>query len=403
MGSSRDTRLLKSAQLDYELPGELIATRAAEPRDAARLMVVPRDHPARVQHRVVAALPSLLRPGDLLVLNVTRVIPARLAGVRADTGGKIEGLFLGTESQYVDGPAASRGIEEIASNWVVMLQGKRLKPGVVVQLTPFGDPSALGGHHVLLELKHKWEAEPGAWVVEVKCTSGNPCARSTRHMLEVVGSTPLPPYIRKARKLQGEGDDEPADRARYQTVFAGGTLESERLGSVAAPTAGLHLTSRVLAGLKDAGVEMTEVVLQVGSGTFRSVETEFVEDHPIHREWCTMSATAIEAVRAAKARGGRVIALGTTSCRTLETFAQRVEAGQAKGGEWIDTKLLITPDYQWRWVDGLFTNFHLPRTTLMALVAALLPGGATDLVELYRQAVAARYRFYSFGDAMLVI
>lgn len=395
--------MLKTSDLDYELPGDLIATQAAEPRDAARLMVVPRSHPSRVQHRVVSALPTLFKPGDLLVLNVTRVLPARLSGVREDTAGRVEGLFLGTESQYVVGPGASRGVDEVADTWVVMLQGKRLKPGVLVRLNVCEGAADFGAHHAMLELKHKWEAEPGAWVVRVRCSSGSEPTMTTRQLLDHLGSTPLPPYILRARKAHEEGANEAADRARYQTVFAGGTPQAEQAGSVAAPTAGLHLTSRVLTGLKDAGVEIAEVVLQVGSGTFRPVETEFVEDHPIHREWCTMSDEAIRAVRATRERGGRVIALGTTSCRTLESFAQRAEQGELTGGQWLDTRLLITPGYRWKWVDGLFTNFHLPRSTLMALVAAMLPGGAPDLVELYRQAVAARYRFYSFGDAMLVI
>ncbi|MFA6045202.1 MAG: S-adenosylmethionine:tRNA ribosyltransferase-isomerase, partial [Phycisphaerales bacterium] len=347
--------MLKTSELEYDLPEELLATHAAEPRDAARLMVVPRAQTSRLQHRVVSELPGLLRPGDLLVLNVTRVVPARLIGVREDTGGRIEGLYLGTESQYVDGPTASRGMDEVATSWVVMLQGKRLKPGVVVKLASCDGRPGPGGHSVLLELQRKWEAEPGAWVVQVKCTSGNQPDLTTKQLLEVVGATPLPPYIVRARKNHGEAADEGADRARYQTVFAGGIPEAEQVGSVAAPTAGLHITSGVLAGLKNKGVEIAEVVLQVGSGTFRSVETEHVEEHPIHREWCSMSDAAIAAVRAARARGGRVIALGTTACRTLETFGPRAEAGEAVGGSWIDTRLLITPGYRWTWVDGLFT------------------------------------------------
>lgn len=393
----------RTAELEYELPAELIATHAAEPRDAARLMVVPRAQPSRLQHRVVSDLPGLLQPGDLLVLNVTRVVPARLEGVRLDTGGRIEGLYLGTESQYVDGPGASRGMDEVVTNWVVMLQGKRLKPGVIVKLNAPRGTTGLEANPPLLELIRKWDAEPGAWVVHVTHSSGQKPDMTTKQLLHLVGGTPLPPYILRARKSLGESGDEASDRARYQTVFAGGTPEAERVGSVAAPTAGLHITPQVLAKLKDKGVEVAEVVLQVGSGTFRCVETEHVEEHPIHREWCSMSAAAIDAVRAARARGGRVIALGTTASRTLETFGPRAEAGEAVGGQWIDTRLLITPGHPWCWVDGLLTNFHLPRSTLMALVSALLPGGAQDLVDLYRQAISAKYRFYSFGDAMLVL
>lgn len=371
--------MLRTADLDYELPEAAIAVRAAEPRDSARLLVISRSDPSRIEHRTVRDLPDLLHPADVLVFNTTRVLRARLLGRRADTGGRVEGLYL------EDGAGPPPG----ALRWRVLLRGRRMKPGVIIELDR-ADGTASG---VSLRLLEAGPDEPGSWEAEVHgfVDSGAPSAA----VLEAIGATPLPPYILKARRHQGLEIADRQDRARYQTVFAAGQTDAVGPGgSVAAPTAGLHFTAELLARLRERGVTRADVELHVGTGTFRPVETEFVEQHPMHREWCAMDEGTIAAVEAAE----RVIAVGTTSARTLESFAASDRAARA-----IETRLLITPGYEWRWVDGLLTNFHLPRSTLLAMVAALLPEGVPRLLDLYRLALREGYRFYSYGDAMLVL
>ena len=397
--------MLRTAELDYDLPSHLVATRPAEPRDAARLMVVSRSDPSRLEHRHVRDLPGLLSPGDLLVLNTTRVLPARLVGERADTGGRVEGLYLR------DGPEPR--------TWVLLVQGKRLRPGGRLAFrAPHGRE---GAELVLLD---RVEGEAGAWIARV--------VEDTAPLLTRIGHVPLPPYIRRARLAAGDAEDASHDAERYQTVYA------REGGSIAAPTAGLHFTPALLQDLAARGVERADVTLEVGVGTFRPVETEFVEDHPIHAEWCGMSqevhgrieprasaggideprasASGIDEPRASasgiheprasasgihvgsESRPTRVICVGTTAARTVETYAALNGCPPR-----VSTRLLITPGYRWRWVDGLLTNFHLPRSSLMAMVAALLPEGVPRLKSLYAEAVARGYRFYSFGDAMLVL
>ncbi len=362
--------MLRTSDLDYDLPQELIATTAVEPRDSARLLVVSRSDSSRLEHRRVRDLPSLLRAGDCLVFNSTRVVPARLVGRRADTGGRVEGLCLHP-------PAGT------AEEWVAMLQGKSLRAGVTVELLDASE-RACG---VTLELAAKAE-ERGAWAVRVRGAPGETGAAA----LERAGWTPLPPYILKARRSAGMTVGDSTDRERYQTVYA------RAPGSVAAPTAGLHFTAGLLESLARTGVERVDVTLHVGTGTFLPVSAEFVEQHGMHSEWCGMSSGACAAVEAARAGGRRVICVGTTSARTVESFAAARPMGEA-----METRLLITPGYAWRWTDGLLTNFHLPRSTLLAMVAALFPGGVERVREIYAAAIAARYRFYSFGDAMLIL
>lgn len=381
--------MLRTAELEYELPPELIATRAAEPRDSARMLVVSRSDAGLLRDSTVRELPGFLRAGDLLVFNATRVVPARLAGRRADTGGRVEGLYLREEAAREGGAA-----------WVVLLRGRHLRPGVRVALDDAqGVPTG-----VVLTLLGRDEGEPGAWVVAVE-GSGDAGAG----VLERVGATPLPPYILKMRRAAGMEVADREDRERYQTVFArGGAEGGESEGSVAAPTAGLHFTPGLLGALAARGVGRAEVVLHVGTGTFKPVEAEHVEEHPMHAEVCSMDAGAVEAVKRTRAAGGRVFAVGTTAVRTLESYAALDEAGEALP-ERMATRLLITPGYRWRWVDGVVTNFHLPRSTLLALVGALFSGGsgrAGDVErvrEVYAHAVRERYRFYSYGDAMLVL
>lgn len=396
--------MLRVADLDYHLPEALIATAPASPRDSARLLVVSRSDPARLEDRRVSDLPGLLGPGDLMVVNSSRVLPARLAGRRADTAGRVEGLYLGADA---------------AGHWRVMLKGRRMKPGILVDLlgtadapsgfalrligraaaTAPGEPISATGSPALAE------QDDAAWLVEPVTSSGAPVADpDPAALLATAGRTPLPPYIRAARKRLGGAEDSPTDSASYQTVYA-----SDAAGSVAAPTAGLHFTPALLNRLAASGVDRADVTLHVGTGTFKPVETEFVEQHPMHAEWCQLP----RATAAAIARARRVVAIGTTSARVLESFpdlAPPAGAGpDALLSRW--SRILITPGHQWRHVHALMTNFHLPRSTLMAMVAALLDersgaghgNGVARLQAIYAHALAHSYRFYSFGDAMLVL
>lgn len=364
-----DVRVLRTSDLDYALPEAAIAATPAPARDDARLLVVG-PGPGMVRDLRIPDLPGLLAPGDLLVRNRTRVVPARFVGTRPGTGARAEGLFL----------------RELAPGaWAAMIKTRRVGEGVRLALaSPTGEATA-----VRLTLVRRLE-EPGAWEVHVD----DPLGRTTLALLNDLGRTPLPPYILAARRRSGLDVPDDLDRARYQTEFAAG-----QPASVAAPTAGLHLTPGVEAALAAQGVRIADVELQVGTGTFRTVETEFIEQHDMHEERCLVPAETAREVDAAIARGSRVICVGTTSARTLEAAAVQ----GATPGEWFSTRLLITPGYPFRVTRALLTNFHLPRSTLMALVAAMLPGGATELRTLYEQALSRGYRFFSYGDAMLVL
>lgn len=370
--------MLRTSDLDYDLPQDRIATRAAEPRESARLLVTGRTGD-EIHDRTVGDLPELLMPGDVLVFNSTRVLPARLLGFREPSMGKVEGLFLRSEG---------------AGLWRCLLRAGHLKNGARVRLLGTDEaPSELS-----LVLVDRAADDEGAWIVRVDGGSGG------LDDLLRVGRTPLPPYILKARQTAGVRVDDSADRARYQTVFArdaAGGLDAKAEGSVAAPTAGLHFSDGLLSRLRERGVEQRDVTLHVGIGTFRPVEAEFVEQHPMHEEWCSISRETIEAIGQARKEGRRIIAVGTTSARTLEAYAAATEGGHVP--ESLSTRILITPGYRWRWCDGMVTNFHLPRSTLMAMVASLLAGGVTRLKSLYAHGVEFGYRFYSFGDAMLVL
>lgn len=372
--------MLRTAELEYELPPDSVATTPAIPRDSARLLVVRRSDPQRVEHRVVRELAEILNPGDLMVFNRTRVLPARFVGRRTDTGAGVQGLYLGP------GPDPS--------TWVVLLKMRRFRAGVEVKITSASDgPSPVS--NITLTLVRPVPTEPGAWTVRAAENDRPLSPERTLVVLERVGRTPLPPYIISARKRQEIAPADADDRLWYQTVYPG------EAGSVAAPTAGLHFTPDLLDRLARAGVGRADVVLHVGTGTFRAVESEHVEEHAMHEEWCAMPAETRAAVAHTRRGGGRVISVGTTSARTLESFAGLDEAGDIP--DHLNTRLLITPGYAWQWTDGILTNFHLPRSTLMALVAAMLPGGVGHLKRLYAEAIKRGYRFYSYGDAMLVL
>ena len=368
-----EDHMLQTSDLDYDLPRELIATTPAEPRDSSRLLVVKGS--GEGEHAIFRDLPEYLRRGDRLVLNTSKVLPARLLGVRRDTGGKAEALFL----EFGPEPGV----------WVCLVKARRFRDGAVIDLeSSKGGPS---GHAIELIQRH--DEVSGAWLVRVldAPVESDAAFRSySMAVLDAAGRVPLPPYIRSARRSEGSEDQVAADMDRYQTVYA------EVAGSVAAPTAGLHFTPAVLEELSVRGILRRDVTLHVGAGTFREVETDTIEAHPMHRESCWASPEVLEDLRGARKAGHRVVAVGTTAARTLEASAER-------SGGWLETDLLITPGYQWKLVDAMVTNFHLPRSTLMAMIAALLPGGVEQLHAVYRRAIEARYRFYSYGDAMLVL
>lgn len=383
--------MLRTDALDYHLPAGRIATHPAHPRDSARLLVVRAERGWACEHLTVRDLPGLLAAGDRLVVNTSRVLPARFLGEREDTGGHAEGLYLH------DASPSESGV------WVAMIKARRHRPGARIRLLAGARPSPFS-----LELLARADDPPGAWVVRLheEGRAGEP--RSAIEVLDAVGLTPLPPYILAARKAEHDSGDDSADRTEYQTVYA----EQADAGSVAAPTAGLHFTPELLERLAGAGVSRSEVVLHVGAGTFKPVEAPVVEDHPMHAEWCSMSPAAVQEVEATRLAGRRVVAVGTTSARTLESYAPL--AGGPTPGH-LSTRLLITPGSRFRWVDALLTNFHLPRSTLMALVAARLqdpgeppgpdgtPPGVERLKRVYAEALERGYRFYSFGDAMLIL
>ncbi len=401
--------------LDFELPKELIATKPAQPRDSSRLLVVQRSNPDRLEHRVFSDLPDLLSPEDLLVFNRSSVVPARLVGENAASGGKFEGLFL---NEYLsEHPAETRGREHEPPIWIAMVKAKRAKPGKRYRLIDASESPT----QVILELLEKHPEEgPGAWKIKASIenagASENSEGMSTYKMLDLAGRTPLPPYILSQRLARDEQHTDQTDRQKYQTIYA----SQDEAGSVAAPTAGLHFTPSILDSLKHRSIHTTQVTLHVGAGTFKPVETDLLSDHPMHSEQCSLADARayFPSTQTQLRTSGRTFAVGSTSARTLESYAQLYEQlhDQMHSQEHADcplpdsysTKIMIAPGYDWRWVDGMITNFHLPRSTLLAMVASLLdiPGQADGLEriqQIYREAIKERYRFFSFGDAMLIL
>ena len=341
---------MKTSDFDYNLPQELIAQTPVEPRDSSRLLVYHRDTGA-VEHKIFRDVIDYLNPGDVLVINQTRVIPARLYGVKEGTGGAIEFLLL-------------RRLN--LTDWEVILKpGKKAKPGARFV---FGN---------------------GELVAEI-LTISEDGGRTVRFFYEGVfedvldrlGQMPLPPYIHE--KLE--------DKTRYQTVYA------KELGSAAAPTAGLHFTPELMDTIRAKGVNIAEVTLHVGLGTFRPVQEDEIADHKMHSEWYCIDEKTAQMIRDTKAAGHRVIAVGTTSCRTLEAVAAKYGEIRACSG---NTSIFLYPGVKFNCIDGLITNFHLPESTLIMLVSALY--GYEKTMAAYKVAVEERYRFFSFGDAMLIL
>ena len=341
---------MKTSDFYYDLPQELIAQTPMEKRDGSRLMTLDR-RTGETGHRHFYDLPSLLRPGDCLIMNDSRVLPARLLGRRLPGGGACEVLLLTDKGENV---------------WECLVRpGRKLRAGA--RMT-FGDGSLT------------------AEVAE-ELADGNRLVRFAYEgifleVLERLGKMPLPPYIKE--ELQ--------DQERYQTVY------SKVLGSAAAPTAGLHFTPELLRELESKGVNLGYVTLHVGLGTFRPVKEEAIEDHDMHSEFCTVPPETAELINRTKAAGGRVICVGTTSCRTLESWAGEDGHMEARSG-W--TNIYLYPGSRFKVMDGLVTNFHLPESTLIMLVSAF--AGREAVLAAYREAVKERYRFFSFGDAMLII
>jgi S-adenosylmethionine:tRNA ribosyltransferase-isomerase len=335
---------VKTSEFDYHLPPELIAQTPIEPRDAARLLLLNRSSGA-IGHFHFYDLPDLLRPGDLLVANESRVIPARIFARKAGTGGAVEILLL-------------RRVDEVT--WQALLRSHRVHVGTRIEVRP----------------------DLIAEVLEVSST-GERLLRFNQPIdarLSELGVMPLPPYIHAPLR----------DPERYQTIY------SHTPGSAAAPTAGLHFTPRLLELLREREIQMIQVTLHVGLDTFKPVETDDVEQHHIHTEHMEVTEEAAAQIRAARAQGRRVIAVGTTSVRVLETLGKQALSGFAG-----DTRLFIYPGFEFRVVDGMITNFHLPKSSLLMLVSAF--SGKANISRAYAEAIQQQYRFYSFGDAMLIL
>lgn len=362
---------------DYELPPSRIAQNPVVPRDSSRLLAV--DSPSSHQHRIFRDLPDLLQPGDLLVLNNTRVLPARLYGHKPN-GPAVE-ILLMEERQH--------------NCWLALVKpGKRLKLGAKIEFDPIApacEDSTTAPCCCLPDATMPDRRRLTATVIERDDATGGrllefdiPTDENLAKFLDEYGHIPLPPYIENSQ----------ASAEQYQTVYA------ERLGAVAAPTAGLHFTEELFSRLEQRGIEKTFVTLHVGVGTFRPVEVADVTAHKMHGEWVEVPPATVEKIRETQARGGRIIAVGTTAVRALEGAA-------AASGDFSlqpfcgATNLFIYPGYKWRVVEGMITNFHLPRSTLMMMISAMI--GRPRLLDLYREAIEQQYRFYSFGDAMLIL
>lgn len=341
---------MKRSDFYYDLPEELIAQTPVEPRDSSRLMHIDRKT-GKIEHSIFRDLPSFLKKGDLLIVNDSRVIPARLYGQKKETGGAIEFLLLEQKTNQ---------------NWESICRpAKKAKPGTRFV---FGNG--------LLEAEVLEILDDGKRLVKLECEG------SIYHVLDQIGQMPLPPYITEQLK----------DKERYQTVY------SEVSGSAAAPTAGLHFTPELMKQIEAMEIHIAHVTLHVGLGTFRPVKADEITDHKMHSEHYMMSKETADLINQTKASGGRVIAVGTTSCRTLESvFSLYGEARECHG----DTDIFIYPGYEFKCIDGLITNFHLPESTLIMLVSAFL--GYDKTMHAYKVAVDEKYRFFSFGDAMAII
>lgn len=360
---------MKAKQFWYPLPERLIAQHPAERRGTERMMVLHRDTGV-IEHRHIADIVEYLTPDDLLVVNDTKVFPARLIGTWSDTPGEVEMLMI----------AAAPESETVREHvWNVMIgSGRKCREGQVAVFGPNGELKAL--------LLKKLEGI-GMWKVQFECE------RPLMDLLDEFGRTPVPPYVHR----EGTREEELADRARYQTIYA------KNVGSVAAPTAGLHFTEEIFAALEAKGVKRCSVTLHVGPGTFRPVKTEDIEDHHMDFEAFTVPPETAEAINACKARGGRVVCVGSTTVRTLETVAcrERTEGDPLVVPGSGASNIFIYPPYDFKVCDAMLTNFHLPQSTLLMMVSAL--AGRERILCAYAFAVRKDYQFFSYGDCMLIV
>jgi S-adenosylmethionine:tRNA ribosyltransferase-isomerase len=368
---------MRADALHYELPPELIAQRPTGERDGARMMFLPPGGESPPEHRQVCDLPELLPRGALVIVNDTRVVPARLLGRKRDTGGRVEILLLRRAGtiKIDDTPDGVR----TAETWRAL--GKASKPlkfGADVEVCPRGSE---GSPALLFVRLLGRAADDGLLEVALWTPPGHTVDEAVR----ACGRVPLPPYIKR--------EDEAADADRYQTVYA------RHDGAVAAPTAGLHVTNAMLGRIAVRECDVASITLHVGLGTFQPVQVDDLDQHPMHAERLTVTQSTADAIVSARARGAPVFAIGTTTVRALESAADPDRKGHVRAMS-DETRLLIQPGHDWRVVDGLLTNFHLPRSTLLALVCAF--GGTERVLEAYRLAVRTRYRFFSYGDAMLL-
>ncbi|MFA5252569.1 MAG: tRNA preQ1(34) S-adenosylmethionine ribosyltransferase-isomerase QueA [Phycisphaerae bacterium] len=349
---------MKTEELNYDLPAELIAQQPAGVRSESKLLVLQRFS-GELTDSVFSKIGDFLRSGDCLVLNDTKVLPARFFSERS-SGGKLEALFLAERESGV---------------WEVMLQGvRKVKQGEIICLKD--------------RAKNDFcEAEILDKGSEGKCRLKIETGANAETILEKIGFPPLPPYIKRGR----DQDQAVIDNLRYQTVYA------RHNGAVAAPTAGLHFTNELIEQLKQAGIGFAYITLHVGEGTFKPITTETIDEHKIHQEQFSIDEENAQIINAVREKGGRIIAVGTTSVRVLETVANESKIKAAAGA----TSLFIKPGYKFKAVDAMITNFHLPKSTLLALAAAF--SGLENILTAYQHAVEQRYRFYSYGDAMLII
>ncbi|NIS79134.1 MAG: tRNA preQ1(34) S-adenosylmethionine ribosyltransferase-isomerase QueA [Anaerolineales bacterium] len=340
---------MRTAEFDYDLPPERIAQRPAHPRDSSRLLVMNRQN-GELSHHVFRDLPEFLTPADVLVLNETRVIPARIFGRKIPTGGRVEILL----------------IKRLAhQTWETLVGGRGLQPG----------------RRIFLREGLEAEIQENLGGARRKVRFSEPITPE----LAEIGEMPLPPYIHTPLKHPGE----------YQTIFA------RTPGSVAAPTAGLHFTAELLEKIENLGINLVRITLHIGLDTFAPVTVENPNEHPIHSEWYRVNQEVVEAVNGARSRNGRVLAVGTTTVRALETAARAAKQGSRIASSEGTTDLFILPDFQFNAIDGMITNFHLPRSSLLMMVSAF--AGLEPLRQAYEVAIDEGYRFYSFGDAMLIL